>query len=266
MRNVLWFSCGVSSAIVAWLCKDELHDIIYCHVDDQHEDSLRFLHDIEKLIGREITILQAPEKDVDAVCRKTKSITLLHYAACTNVLKKQVRVNWQNSQPIRNFTYFWGMDCNETDRAKRLPDALRGCTSPATKHRFPLIEKNLSKQDCHAMMKRLGVKRPTMYDLGYNNNNCIGCLKGGMGYWNKIRVDFPDVFASRAKLERDIGHSCIKGVFLDELDPEAGRNDKPIDMSCGIICEIALMEEMEREAQKDNDELYVRATQKRGVK
>ena len=56
--------------------------------------------------------------------------------------------------------------------------------------------------------ERLGIKRPIMYDLGYSNNNCIGCVKGGMGYWNKIREDFPEVFQARAKLEREIGRSC----------------------------------------------------------
>lgn len=78
-----------------------------------------------------------------------------------------------------------------------------------------------------------------MYDMGYNNNNCIGCVKGGMGYWNKIRKDFPEVFAARAKLERDIGHSCINGVFLDELDPNRGRMSKEIMQDCGIMCYLA---------------------------
>ena len=50
-----------------------------------------------------------------------------------------------------------------------------------------------------------------MYDMGYPNNNCIGCVKGGMGYWNHIRKDFPEVFDSRAKLEReDFGYSTNK--------------------------------------------------------
>jgi hypothetical protein len=76
-----------------------------------------------------------------------------------------------------------------------------------------------------------------MYDLGYHNNNCIGCVKGGKGYWNKIRVDFPEVFAARAKMERDIGHYCIKDAnWLDELDPEAGRNDPPVTQECGVYC------------------------------
>jgi len=59
-----------------------------------------------------------------------------------------------------------------------------------------------------------------------------------MGYWNKIRVDFPDVFAARAKMERVCGGTCIKGVYLDELDPSRGRHEGPICDECGIWCEI----------------------------
>ena len=60
------------------------------------------------------------------------------------------------------------------------------------------------------MLENLGIKRPAMYDLGYGNNNCIGCLKGGMGYWNKIRIDFPEVFDRYSSLERETGHSRKK--------------------------------------------------------
>lgn len=91
---------------------------------------------------------------------------------------------------------------------------------------FPLIERGLSKENCHAIADSLGLKRPKMYDLGYSNNNCVGCVKGGKGYWNRIRVDFPEVFERRAKEEREVGHSCINGVSLDELDPGAGRMER----------------------------------------
>ena len=77
-----------------------------------------------------------------------------------------------------------------------------------------------------------------MYDLGYSNNNCIGCVKGGKGYWNKIRQDFPDHFDKMAKAERLVGNSCIRNVFLDELDPEAGRQSKMIMPDCGNFCDI----------------------------
>ena len=36
------------------------------------------------------------------------------------------------------------------------------------------------------------------------------------------------IAAYLAKLEREIGHSCIKNCFLDELSPNRGRKPKPI--------------------------------------
>ena len=101
-----------------------------------------------------------------------------------------------------------------------------------------LIENGLSKAECHGMASKMGLKRPVMYDLGYPNNNCIGCVKGGMGYWNKIRIDFPDVFERRARQERDIRHSCIKGVYLDELAPDRGRMDMEVMEECSITCQL----------------------------
>lgn len=151
------------------------------------------------------------------------------------MLKKAVRKKWENEHKDYNLTYVWGMDSTEQRRADDII-----ANFPEFSHEFPLIEKGYSKQDCHALADRLGLKRPLMYDLGYQNNNCIGCVKGGMGYWNKIRKDFPEVFESRAKLEREIGHSCINGVFLDELDPDRGRIEDEISTDCGIMCYLSL--------------------------
>ena len=109
---------------------------------------------------------------------------------------------------------------------------------PKFKHEFPLIDKGLTKEDCHGLLKQLGIKRPKMYDLGYRNNNCIGCVKGGKGYWNKIRIDFPEVFEARAKQEREVGHTCIKGVYLDELPPDAGRIEDEVMEECSIMCQL----------------------------
>jgi hypothetical protein len=83
-----------------------------------------------------------------------------------------------------------------------------------------------------------------MYDLGYQNNNCKGCVKGGMWYWNKIRKDFPDVFEIRARQEREIGKTCITEkvdgqtmqVYLDELDPDRGRPEDEIMGECSLMC------------------------------
>ena len=107
-----------------------------------------------------------------------------------------------------------------------------------------------------------------MYDLGYHNNNCIGCVSGGMGYWNKIRVDFPEAFERMAKLERKMDVAINKTykvedgkkkrirVFLDELDPKAGRNVPLPDIECGTLClaPTELFEPVSRYDNLDKDE------------
>ena len=230
--KVCWFSTGVSSFIACYLAKDA-DRIIYTHVSNQHPDSLRFLEDCEKILGREIEVLMSEEyASVDDVIEKARYINGPFGAACTRLLNRNVRRQWEMENPGRH-TYVWGYDIEERKRAARL-----SVTMPEHDHEFPLIDHNLSKAECHAMADMLGIKRPMMYDMGYPNNNCIGCVKGGMGYWNKIRRDFPEVFERRAKQEREIGHSCIKGVYLDELDPDRGNMDLEIFEDCTITCQL----------------------------
>jgi len=231
--KIAWFSTGVSSFVACRLTSD-IDKILYTHIDDQHEDGLRFLADCEAALGREIEILQSEKYSCVAdVLQDKRFINSAYGAPCTLHLKKRVRQMWEREYGIGH-TYIWGYDVTEKHRADRLVEMM-----PEFNHEFPLIEKGLTKADCHGLLKSLGIKRPAMYDMGYPNNNCIGCVKGGMGYWNKIRVDFPDVFKRRAEMERAIGHSCIKDIFLDELDPDAGREQKVILEECGIVCEIA---------------------------
>ena len=237
MTTVAWFSAGVSSAVAVKLAIDEIDKVIYIHIDDHHPDTLRFVDDCAEWFGKPITRLQSPYRCVERVVYAAGGrgyINGVGGAACTRRLKRHVRHGWENehldSLPLR---YVWGMDCTETHRADRIRETMHNVD-----HMFPLIERGVGKKEAHEILRASGIKRPLMYDLGYHNNNCIGCVKGGMGYWNKIRVDFPDVFAARACLEREVGASCINGVYLDELDPERGRHQGPICDDCGIMCEI----------------------------
>jgi len=233
--KVSWFSAGVSSFIACYLEKETIDKIMYIHIDDQHEDTLRFLKDCEKALGKKIEILQSPYKSVSNVIKTFRFINGPYGAKCTDVLKKRVRKEWEYGKT--DLTYVWGYDISERHRAERLQEAFL-----EHKHLFPLIDRGLTKEDCHGLCSSLGIKRPKMYDLGYRNNNCIGCVKGGMGYWNKIRKDFPEVFAERAKLEREIGHSCLNGIFLDELEPGRGKFDDEVMEECSIFCQMILSE------------------------
>lgn len=231
---VSWFSAGVSSAVATKLMINDIDKIIYTHIDDQHPDTLRFVKECEVWFGKPVEILQSEYKSVESVCFKIKYINGVRGASCTQKLKRLVRTQWEYEQPIdEKLTYIWGMDSQEQNRCDRLL-----VTMPNQNHRFPLLEKGIGKNQAHEILNASGIKRPMMYELGYNNNNCVGCVKGGKGYWNHIRIDFPDVFQRRAEMERAIGASCINGTYLDELKPAEGRHTPPIVDDCGILCEL----------------------------
>jgi len=237
VKNVLtvsWFSGGVSSAVATKLMIDQIDKIIYTHIDDQHSDTMRFVEDCKRWFGRPVEILQSPLKSVENACRQMAYVNGVRGAACTRLLKRRVRQEWESANQFFNtFRYVWGMDAKETKRAERLQDSM-----PQQEHLFPLCEKQITKEEAHGMLQKAGIKRPAMYGLGFHNNNCRVCVKGGKGYMNRCRRIFPDEFQARARLERLVGASCINGTYLDELDPEAGRDEKPIVDECGAMCEL----------------------------
>lgn len=49
--KVAWISAGVSSFIASYLAED-IDEYIYIDIDDQHPDSLRFIKDCEKVLGK----------------------------------------------------------------------------------------------------------------------------------------------------------------------------------------------------------------------
>jgi 3'-phosphoadenosine 5'-phosphosulfate sulfotransferase (PAPS reductase)/FAD synthetase len=237
---IAWFSAGVSSAVATKLIVKQVDQIIYTHIDDQHPDTLRFVKECEEWFGKPVTIMQSPYKNVNNALLGAGGRGYVNGPAgapCTRLLKRRVRREWEIEQKFP-LTYIWGMDAKEKDRVGRVVSAM-----PDQKHLFPLIERNMTKEDAHKILTASGIKRPVMYDLGYYNNNCVGCVKGGMGYWNKIRVDFPEVFKSRAEIERRIGGTCIKGVYLDELSENRGHRTEPICADCGIYCELISLTE-----------------------
>jgi hypothetical protein len=131
-------------------------------------------------------------------------------------------------------------DDRDAARADRLTDMF-----PDESFRFPLIERGLKKSDVLAIIERAGIELPIMYKLGYHNANCIGCVKGGEGYWNKIRRDFPDEFFQIATIQQNIGPGA--NLFRDrktgeryslfDLPPDKGRYQDEPEISCGFVCE-----------------------------
>lgn len=180
--KVAWFSAGVSSAVAIKLDIQNIDKIIYIHIDDQHEDTLRFINDCQNWFKKEVEIWQSKLCNVENALLASGYVNSPYGSPCTVMLKKRLRKDWEKKHPEIK-SYVWGMDLSEKDRADRLIIAM-----PKYEHCFPLIEKSIGKKEAHQILLASGIKRPYMYDLGYPNNNCIGCVKGGKGYWNKISI------------------------------------------------------------------------------
>jgi 3'-phosphoadenosine 5'-phosphosulfate sulfotransferase (PAPS reductase)/FAD synthetase len=238
MRVISWFSCGAASAFATYLAKEKYKEkefeAVYCRVAEEHEDNLRFLNEYADKCELPVKIIGDERKDfsIYKVFRDRKFIKGQTGAPCTMILKKNVRKDYQQATDIQVFGY----TVEEESRANRFIDSNNDVDVD-----FILMEQGYTKQDCIEFVKDMKIEIPEMYKLGYNNNNCIGCVKGGMGYWNKIRKDFPDAFDKMANLEREIGHAINKdkigAVFLDELDPNRGRFKDDMPADCGFTCE-----------------------------
>ena len=245
-RIVSWFSCGAASAVATKLAIQSANgrEVVVAYCDTfkrEHPDNRRFFDDCKRWFGQEILILGNDEykRDPDVVFRKTRFLVGPAGARCTAELKRSVRLGFQRPDD----TVVLGYTAEEYERRhQRTAKA-----EPFVKFWPILHERGITKDDCLGMIARAGIELPAMYRLGYHNNNCIGCVKGGMGYWNKIRRDFPEVYERMAALQRDLGPGSYfwrerktgERISLDALAPNRGNHDEEPNIECSLMCHAA---------------------------
>lgn len=273
-KYIAHFSHGVPSTVAAHLAVREFGvdnvRVVTCDTGSEHEDNIRYRSEAEGYIGAKIEVIKSNDySSVSDVIRKTRWIAGVGGARCTGELKRKPAenlINYGKKQEVE----ILGYTIEEACRVKVWQDNNR-----ERKIDPILIRHQLSKVDCQGMIAAAGIKRPVMYDLGYRNNNCIGCVKGGAGYWNKIRIDFPEVFEERAAQEREIGAAICKveaksgdngpqwpdwvyglsnfgdetiseetgrarlALYLDEMPEDYGNYPNEIEVQCGLFCMIA---------------------------
>lgn len=172
---IAWFSCGVTSAVACRIALSLYNDVQVYYIDtgSGHPDNTRFLADCEEWYGRPIHTIRSDKYSSVADVLRKGYINGATGAACTLKLKKEVRYKLEKELGCWD-GQVWGFDFDpkEINRAIRLKQQY-----PETKPLFPLIERQITKQDAMGMLWKAGIEIPAMYKLGYNNNNCIGCVK-----------------------------------------------------------------------------------------
>lgn len=238
-RVLVWYSDGAASAVAAYFAVRKYGErCVVVKADttaDEHPDNLRFRADVEEWIGREVTLIRSEEYEgIDDVFERTRYMAGIAGARCTTELKKLPRRQYQRDDDIHVFGY-------TADEAHRI-DRFEG-NNPELTCDWILRDKNITKDDCYYLLDRAGIELPEMYRLGFDHNNCKGCVKAtSPAYWARTRLHFPDVFQRRAAQSRDIGARLVRiegeRVFLDEIPEDFPVDGPDGDIECGPFCEM----------------------------
>ena len=193
---------------------------------------MRFFLDVEQWLNIPITVINSLKySTIDDVFEKTRYMSGIRGARCTTEMKKIPREQFAQVDDIHIFGY----TSDEKKRAHNFEER-----NQALFVEWILIDNNISKQKCLDMLTEAHIALPLMYSLGFDHNNCLGCVKAtSAGYWNRTRKLFPEVFKRRSEQSRHLGVrlAYLKGrrIFLDELPDDAYAPDD--DIECGPVCQ-----------------------------
>jgi 3'-phosphoadenosine 5'-phosphosulfate sulfotransferase (PAPS reductase)/FAD synthetase len=176
MKGIGWFSGGVTSTIAIKKALDYglTLDIIFFETGQHHPDTMRFLKDCEKWFGQKITIIKNKKYNSVMDIFRKGYVNSPNGAYCTKLMKKDMRVAIEKIMEFDFQIFGFEFDIKQVNRAIRFNEQY-----PNSKAIFPLIDLKLNKNDCFIELQKAGIEIPEMYKLGYSNNNCIGCVKGG---------------------------------------------------------------------------------------
>lgn len=244
-RIVCRYSSGCPSAVAAKIAIAEFGaervKVVKSDTRSEHADNERFDREVAEWLGQEIIYVASDEyRDIWHVFEKERYIVSHQGAKCRGALKMVPFYDYW--LPSDTLIFGYTSDKKDAERAVRLK------ANSVEKMRFPLIERGLMRADCLAMIERAGIEIPMMYRLGFHNNNCRGCPKGGMGYWNLIRQHFPEDFERMAAIQRELGPGSGflvrrgERITLDQLLPGDGNHDTEQDIECSVMCALAEQE------------------------
>jgi hypothetical protein len=151
-------------------------------------------------------------------------------------LRELCNVGFGKRFPKDKYIEQWiGISTDEIQRMKPARD-------PYIKNRHPLIELNMSRQDCINWMKKNEFPLP-------EKSACIMCPYHNDAYWHFMKTERPSEFEDAVKFDKNIrtGAKNIKdNLFLhrsckplDEVEFNKKENDKQLDMfnnECEGMC------------------------------
>lgn len=230
---ICWWSGGITSAVACKLAIDifgvDRCKVVMIDTHNEHPDTYRFKTDCEKWYQKEIegiSEIGGDYQSIQDVWRSHKSLNVATGAICSTQLKRRVREKWQELNEFDYQVFGFEFDKKEFNRAKGL-----ATNHSKAKGIYPLLMFGYDKDKCLDIIKNAGIEIPLMYKMGFRNNNCFGtgCVQGGIGYWQKMLVEFPDKFNKMADMEHELTE--LKGEPVTMLKDQSNEAKKEVEVT-----------------------------------
>ena len=230
MKYVVCYSGGHSSAIaaveVARRYGKENVVLLNHNITERVEDIdvKRFKQEVADYLDIPITYANMPDwdtKDQFDICVENNAFKygIQSSAICTRKFKTEPFVKWlSENYPVEkgkirdDVKIVYGFDKSEEIRITRRV-GIMGAMGYMTE--YPMLWDDRSIYN----IEEIGIARPLIYDI-FKHANCKGCLKAGKQHWFIIYCLYPEIWERAKWAENEIGHSILKGAFLEEYENE----------------------------------------------
>lgn len=226
-RHIVCYSGGHSSALVAIEVVRRygnegvvlLNHDINPNVEDA--DIKRFKREVADFL--EVPITYANHKDFETkdqfdICVGEQAFKASHTSVvCTSRLKTRPFKKWlkANVKDKNAVTVYYGFDKDEKVRIQRRSSIMSdmGYRTDYPLALWPAAHRTLEST------RDIGIEPPMTYGV-FKHANCTGCIKAGRQHWYAVFCLRADIWEKAKQAEEQIGHSILRNVYLDELEPE----------------------------------------------
>lgn len=228
-RNVVMFSGGAGSWAAAKRVADQYGTdgliLLFADTLMEDEDLYRFLRESAANVGGKLVWLK-DGRNVWEVFEDDKFLGNSRLANCSKYLKQIPCRRWleQNTDPDKAHVHV-GIDWSEIHRLPAIVEAYKPWKAHA-----PLCEKPyLSKDDIWDMLKREGIRRPRLYDVGMPHNNCGGfCVRAGHAQFAQLLRTHRERFLYHEGKEQELREFLGKDVAI--LRDRTGGKSTPLTL------------------------------------
>jgi len=190
-RYMISMSGGLASAASAIIAHEAglRYEMVFADTLIEAPDLYRFLDDMGEALGKKVIHL-ADGRDPWDVFVARRHIGNSRTAHCSETLKTKQVAAWMLEHAFYDDPLVLGMYKDEEDRLIR---AQRNWNPQEVTSL--LIEHSIYPGAANELVAKYGVRRPSLYALGFPHNNCGGmCVRAGQGQFLLLLLTRPDFY------------------------------------------------------------------------